>query len=160
MIITLIALMGATVLLAKFWKTILDFLNGPVRNRLEKCFGQEKCQWYVNFLEWCDNKVTCAKRIVKMQWEKFKDTIWRIKSVYRKNPDGSYTKQNETILRTGAETARRIVTEETVGWEYLPNEVREEMLRRRTNEAELDERELVAEKVRQRAEEECIDLTA
>jgi hypothetical protein len=160
MIISMIVVLGAAVLLAKYWKIILDFLNGPIRDLLEKTFGQDKCRWYVDFLQWCDNKVTGAKRFVKMQWAKFKDTVLRIKSVYRKNEDGTYTKKNETILRTGEKTARRKVTEETIGWEYLPNEVRDEMLRRRTTEAELDERELVEEKVRQRAEEDGIELSA
>ena len=143
------------------WPRLLEFLNGPVRDLLEKCFGAAKCEWYSNFLSWCDKK--CAvpiRRTVKMQWKKFKDTVLRIKSVYRKNPGGSYTKQNETILRTGAETARRIVTEETIGYEDLPNEVREAMIKRRTKVGELDERALVAEKVRQRAEEDGIELTA
>lgn len=158
--IGMILLIGAAALLVKFWKAILDFLNGPIRSLLVKLFGEAKCQWYVDFLLWCDNKLTCAKRIVKMQWAKFQNTVLKIKSVFHKNPDGTYTKNTETLVRKDETKAHRVVTEETVDWAYLPNEVRAEMVRRRTNDAELDERELVAEQVRKRAAEEGIELTA
>ena len=57
-------------------------------------------------------------------------------------------------------TARRVVTEETVNWEYLPDEVRAEMMRQRTNEAMMDDRVVVDAKIRERAEEEGISLSA
>jgi hypothetical protein len=95
-----------------------------------------------------------------MQWAKFQNTVLKIKSVYHKNEDGTYTKTNETLVRKDETKAHRVVTEETVDWAYLPDEVRAEMLRRHTNDAELDERELVAAQVRKRATEEGIELTA
>ena len=95
-----------------------------------------------------------------MQWKKFRDTILRVNSIYEKNDDGTYTKKTETIVRASPTTAKRQIVEETIGWEYLPAAVRDEMLARRTKQAELDERELVAEKVRQRAEEDGIELSA
>ena len=159
MIISLIVILGAAALLVSCWKFILAFLNGPVRDLLEKCFGAEKCEWYSRFLIWCDKKSTAVKRIVKMQWAKFKDTVLHVKSKYVKTGNG-YLKTTETLVRTGEKSARRIVSEEPIGWEDLPNGVREEMIKRRTNEGEIDDRELIAEKVRQRAAEDGIELIA
>ncbi len=141
------------------WNAIREFLLGPVRDLLVKCFGAEKCEWYSNFLNWCDKKVTTVRQLFKMQWAKFRETVLQPKSTYTKNADGTYTKRTESIVRTGPKQGRRVVTEETVGWEYLPDAVRDEMLKRRTNVGEIDDRELVAEKVRQRAEEDGIALT-
>ena len=160
MIISLVVILGAAVLLAACWKFVLEFLNGPVRNLLEGLFGAEKCEWYVTFLSWCDKKASSARRIVKMQWRKFRDTVLKINSTYTKNEDGTYSKRTETIVRKDEKSAKRVITEETIDWAYLPNAVREEMIKRRTNVGEIDDRELVAEKVRQRAGEEGIELTA
>ncbi len=160
MIISLVVIFGVAVLLAACWKFVLEFLNGPVRDLLEGLFGAKKCEWYGAFLSWCDKKVSTARRIVKMQWRKFRDTVLKINSTYTRNEDGSYTKRTETIVRKDEKSAKRVYTEETVGWEYLPDAVREELIKRRTNAGEIDDRELVAEKVRQRAGEEGIELTA
>lgn len=160
MILTLIAVLGVAALLITFWNDIREFLNTVVRDFLEKIFGAGKCSWFVNFVQWCDHKITPIRRVVKMQWKKFRDTILRVNSIYEKNDDGTYTKKTETIVRASPTTAKRQIVEETIGWEYLPAAVRDEMLARRTKQAELDERELVAEKVRQRAEEDGIELSA
>lgn len=160
MIISLVVILGVAALLAACWKLVLEFLNGPVRDLLERLFGAEKCEWYGKFLSWCDKKVSAARRIVKMHWAKFRDTVLKINSTYTQNEDGTYTKRTETIVRKDEKSAKRVVTEETVGWEYLPDAVRAEMIKRRTNVGKIDDRELVAEKVRQRAEEERIELSA
>lgn len=164
MIVTLLlAGLGAAAMAAMAiacWNIIREFLNGPVRNLLEKLLGVKKCEWYANFLCWCDKKATPVRGVVKRQWRKFRDTVLYLKSKYTKNPDGTYTKEQETFVRIGPDKAHHIVTEETVDWEYLPDAVREEMLKRHTNTGEIEDRELVAEKVRQRAEEDGIELTA
>ena len=160
MILTILLIVGAAALLSGLWKFILAFLNGPVRDLLERIFGADKCKWYSNFLVWCDKQMTAPHRIIKMQWKKFKDTVVKVESKYTKNADGTYTKNTESIVRTGPASGKRVVVEETVGWKYLPDSVRDEMIRQRANEAALDDRELVAEKVRQRAAEEGIALEA
>ena len=75
-----------------------------------------------------------------------------------KNDDGTYTKTSESIVRSSPTSGRRIVVEETVGWEYLPDSVRAEMVRLRTKEAELDDKAVAEGKIRQRAVEEGIEL--
>ena len=75
-----------------------------------------------------------------------------------KNDDGTYTKTSESIVRSSPTSGRRIVVEETVGWEYLPDSVRAEMVRQRTKEAELDDKAVAEGKIRQRAVEEGIEL--
>lgn len=147
-------------ILISFWPKILEFFDGPVRNWVEGLLGADKCGWYTKFLSWLDNKMCVVRRNVKMFWKKFKDTVISIKSRYVKKSDGTYSKSTETIIRKNQTTAKRVVVEETVEWEYLPNSVREEMIRRRANEAELDDRALVEEKYRERAKEDGISLSA
>ena len=158
MILTILSVVAVAVILSSFWKFILNFLNDSVRNLLEKIFGAEHCKWYVDFLTWADGKMAAANRVVKMQWKKFKEHILKVKSNYVKNDDGTYTKTSESIVRSSPTSGRRIVVEETVGWAYLPNSVRAEMLRLRTKEAELDDKAVVEEKIRQRAVEDGIEL--
>lgn len=160
MILTILSIVAAAALVSGLWRFILAFLNGPVRNLLEKTFGADKCTWYVNFLQWADKKMTAPHRVLKMQWRKFRDTILRSKSTYVDNGNGTYTKTSETIVRTSPTSGKRVVVEENVGWEYLPDSVRAEMIRQRTKEAELDDKAVAEEKIRQRAAEESIELSA
>ena len=68
MILTILAVLTAAALVPKFWRYILSFLNGPVRNLLERLFGADHCSWYVKFLQWADKKATATHRIIKMAW--------------------------------------------------------------------------------------------
>ena len=158
--ITLIAVFGTAALLAYFWNAIREFLNTTVRDFLERNLGVDHCTWFVDFLQWCDHKIAPIRGVVKEMWKKFKDNVLHIESTYTKNPDGTYTKKTETIIRASSTTAKRQTVEETVGWEYLPASVRDEMIARRAKQAELDVRELVTEKARQRAKGDNIVLVA
>lgn len=160
MILTILAVLTAAALVPKFWRYILSFLNGPVRDLLERLFGADRCSWYVKFLQWADKKATAAHRVIKMAWRKFRDTVLHMKSIYHKNEDGTYTKTSETFVRESPTSARHVVVEEQIDWAYLPNSVRDEMIRLRTKDAELDDRAVVDEKIRQRAEEDGIQLSA
>ena len=160
MILAIISIVAIPVLVSICWTHILSFLNGPVRNRLEKIFGADRCKWYVNFLVWADNNMTAAKRVIKMQWKKFKDTILSVKSKYIDNGNGTYTKNSESIVRASPTSGRRVVEEEIVDWADLPAKVRDEMLRQRTKKAELDDMAVAEEKFRQRAAEDGIELVA
>ena len=159
-VISILAIVAAATLVSSLWHYILDFLNTTVRDFLERLFGADKCGWYVEFLQWTDKKMAATHRVVKDYWRRFKSTIVKVKSRYHKNNGGTYTKQTETIVRTTPTSGKRVVVEETVGWEYLPDNVRAEMVRQRTNDAELDDKAVVEEKVRKRAAEERIELSA
>lgn len=160
MVLTVLTIVGIAALVTSLWRFILDFLNGPVRDLLERILGSDHCEWYVSFLKWADRQMAVPNRVVKMQWQKFKDTIVKVKSKYMNNGDGTYTKQTESIIRESPTTGRRVIVEESVDWSYLPNSVREEMIRQRTNEAELDDKAVAEEKIRQRGLEEGIELVA
>lgn len=160
MVLTVLTIVGIAALVMSLWRFILDFLNGPVRDLLERILGSDHCEWYVSFLKWADRQMAVPNRVVKMQWQKFKDTIVKVKSKYMNNGDGTYTKQTESIIRESPTKGRRVIVEESVDWSYLPNSVRAEMIRQRTNEAELDDKAVAEEKIRQRGLEEGIELVA
>ena len=67
MILAILTIVAVAALVSFCWQHILNFLNGPVRNLLEKTFGAERCKWYVNFLVWADKKMTAPNRVIKMQ---------------------------------------------------------------------------------------------
>ena len=155
-VVSILAIVAVAALVSSLWRHILDFLNSTVRDFLERLFGADKCGWYVDFLQWADKKMAASHRVVKDYWQRFKDTIVKVKSRYHKNDDGTYTKQTETVVRTAPTSGKRVVVEESVGWEYLPDNVRSEMVRLRTNDAELDDKAVVEERVRER----MIELSA
>lgn len=141
MIVTVAVLLSTAMLLVSFWNRIRDFLNGPCRDFLGRIFGAKTMGWYVKFVDFLDSKITVSRRGAKEAWKKFRETVLRVKSKYIKNADGSYTKATETIVRMDAKTAKRQIIEEEVPYEDLPDEVRSEMIRQRTDVAELNDRD-------------------
>ena len=109
MILTILAFVAVATLVPIFWNSILEFLNGPVRNLLERIFGAEQCKWYVEFLLWADGKISAGHRVIKMHWKKFQETILKIGTTYKKKDDGTYVKKTETIVRSSPTSGRRIV---------------------------------------------------
>lgn len=146
MLILVAGTLLAAFLVGKFWGYILNFLNGPVRDFLEKLLGPEKCDWYVKFLLWVDDKISAVIQLADEWCERFKNNVLMLKSTY-KEVEGSkgrtFIKTHESIVALDSLNAKRVVTEEIVGREELPDDTRHEMIRQRSNEAAIDERDVV-----------------
>lgn len=140
----------ALFLLGKFWERVVRFLNGSLRDVLERLLGKDRCGWYVDFVIWLDNVATATINVVRGWYERFKSNVLMINSKYRpalSEGGGMYVNSRETIVAIDSERARRVVIEETVPYHALPAPVRHEMLLKRVDSAELDERELVGRRV-------------
>ena len=151
MIITIASILAITVIVSVFWCPILGFLNGWLRTKLESVFGLENCEGYRNFIVWLDGKVCVEKRYILGLYKWFREKVICIVARYRKSGNG-YIKETQTVLANPAATGRyiRTVVEEEVPWDELPTSVREEMLRRNVNDAELDILDVVGEKVKEK----------
>lgn len=149
--IAIASILSMSVLLAVFWCQILGFLNGWLREKLESIFGTENCEVYRNLIVWLDDKVCKEKRLILNAYKWLREKVICCIARYRKSDNG-YVKETETVIANPATKGRyiRTVVEEEVPWDELPTSVREEMLRRNVNDAELDIMDVVGEKVKEK----------
>ena len=151
MILVITGLLLGGFLVGKFWRHVFEFLNGTIRDLLEKLIGERRCQWYVRLLEWLDDKVCATTRTVKNWWRRFKQNVLRIRSTYVIKGDTG-KKNTEVIIATSDTKARRIVTEETISRHDIPSAARHEMIRQRKHSAVVDEKEVAHQKLNQKLE--------
>lgn len=143
MLILVAGTLLAAFLVGKYWDYIKDFLNGPVRDFLEKVWGPENCDWYVKFVLWLDDIAVAGIQLANKWCERFKNNVLMLKSTYKEAENGKYIKTHESIVAIDSRNAKRVITEEPVEYTDLPDDTRHEMIRQRSNEAEIDEREVV-----------------
>lgn len=139
-------LLGAF-LVGKFWGRILDFLNGPLRDFVERVFGRESCGWYWKFVAWLDDVSTASIRLAKEWFERFKNNVLSVKSSYVPATPGKrrsdYVNRRDVYVAYDDMNTRHVVVEETVPYCMLPDTVRHEMIRQRIESATLDERDVI-----------------
>lgn len=135
----------ALFLVGKFWTYIKDyFLNGALRDLMERIFGADNIDWYVRFVNWVDDLVTAAIRVVDEWYKRFKCNVLKVNSTYTPSgTNGNYINRRESIVAIDSENARRVITEEIIPWHMIPKPARNEMIRQRAESASLDEREVV-----------------
>lgn len=85
------------VLFTLFWKWIMRFLNGPVRNCLEKIFGQ--VDWYVKILNWLDDFITVPTECVVRWWETFEHNVRKLFIRFCQTGDGIYEAEGVCVTR-------------------------------------------------------------
>ena len=149
--IAIASILSISVVFAVFWCQILGFLNGWLRAKLESIFGTENCEAYRNLIVWLDDKVCMEKRLILNAYKWLREKVVCVIARYRKSHKG-YVKETETVIAKPEAKGRynRTVTEEEVPWDELPSSVREEMLRRNVDGAELDVLNVVGEKVKEK----------
>lgn len=139
-------LLGAF-LVGKFWGHIFDFLNGPLRDLVESILGRESCDWYWKFVAWLDDVTTASVRVAKEWFERFKNNVLSVKSSYVPITSGKwhsdYINRRDVYVAYDDKNTKHTVIEETVPYHMLPDTVRHEMIRQRTESATLDERDVV-----------------
>jgi len=150
MLFVITSILVGAFLVGKYWSRIVDFLNGPVRDLIEKCFGVEQSTWYVDFVIWLDGKACPVISKVEDVWRRFNEKVLKVRARYARRIDGGFAKTTETIVAVDAQRARRIVTEQYVDYEDLPDPVRHEMIRKATQNADLDIKEVVRQKMNDR----------
>ena len=135
----------ALFLVGRFWTYIKDyFLNGALRDLMERIFGAENIDWYIGFVNWMDDAATAGIRVAEAWYERFRYNVLKVDSTYSPSSTrGYYVNRRESVVAVDSENARHVITEETIPYRDLPAQVRHEMIRQRTESARLDEREVV-----------------
>ncbi len=138
-----------------FRDTILQKIVRPI---LEKTFGTEKSQWFVDLIVWLDNKITLTRRVLKIAWDQFKTRVLNCTSRYTKMGTGEICKKTtETVMldANGGTLIRR--EKEEVSYDDLPKEVRSEMVRLNAKSVSFDNKAAIEERFKNRCHEENID---
>lgn len=153
LILTFAIILGLGISLTVFWGKLRDWLNGRFRTWIEKKFGEAVGTEFGKFLGWLDKKMDIPRKALR-EMLRFIKRILRIKTTYTKNQDGTFNSTRESVFVDQHDTTIK-VTETVVNEEDIDIDasIRQEMIRQRTNVAEMDEKEIWERKIKERAEE-------
>ncbi|MDR0609086.1 MAG: hypothetical protein LBG58_03165 [Planctomycetaceae bacterium] len=149
----LIGLGISSVAFIYFWNNIREFLNGTFRNFIQERFGVEWGKRIGTFLSWLDDKVVAARQSAKQFAVWFKSRIM-IKTTYTKNNSNQAISKREIVAKLDNGKFIQRIEEQVISYDDLPNEIRREMIRQQTTEAQMNDKELIEKKIEKRAKEE------
>ena len=102
-----------------------------------------------HLLIWLDNGAVTAKNLLKAGYKFFRFRVLGMKRKFiKKENSNDVTATREIFTDIGNGKILKKTEEEVIFYEDLPDEVRREMIRQQTNEAELDEKEFVLAKAK------------
>ena len=136
-----------------FWNQLRDYLNGDFRTWITEKMGQSVGERFAHFLVWVDSGAVSAKNLTKAGYKFFRTRVLGMKRKFVKQTNSDVVEATREIYTDigGGKILKRI-EEELISYEDMPDSVRREMIRQNTNQAELDERELVLAKARDAAQ--------
>jgi hypothetical protein len=135
-----------------FWNSLRDYLNGAFRSWLTEKMGQSVGDGLAHFLAWVDSAAVSAKKLLKEGYAFFKHRVLRMNRKFTKKANSNDVETTREIFTDlgGGKILKR-TEEEVISYEDMPDSVRREMVRQQTNDAQLNEKELVIAKARDSA---------
>jgi len=125
-----------------FWSKILAFLNGTVRDIIEKAFGEKWSAKFAKFLVWLDKRVVLVKQTVQSWYDWFRQKFLRLETKYT-NIGETATKTTTILVELPTGEGQQTTIEEKVDWEDLPDPVREDCILRKATSAEINEKDVI-----------------
>jgi len=130
-----------------FWNSLRDYLNGTFRTWLTEKAGQEVGEGFAHLLIFIDSGAVYAKNLIKSGYKFFQTRILRMNRKFVKKANSNDVEATrETYTDIGGGKILKRIEEEIISYEDMPDEVRREMIRQQTNDAELNEKEIVMAK--------------
>lgn len=150
MIGTIILLIGGA-LLVEFWPQIVDFFSSKIIPWVRNHVSDKYADVIGRIVSFADGKIVLIRRTLKEAWQKFKSFILGMRSTYKRRGANKVEVKTEMFTPSSNGNVNNTIITEQVEWDELPESVRSEMLRQNKQEASLDVREAVVEKVKQEA---------
>jgi ribosomal protein L20A (L18A) len=155
MIITILVIGGlVTAAFLFFWNQLREYLNGAFRTWLTEKLGETVGEGFAHFIVFVDSGAVSAKNILKAGYKFFRMRVLGAKRKFVKKANSNEVEATREIYTDlgGGKILKR-TEEEIISYEDMPDCVRREMLRQQTNEAELNEKELVLAKAQDIAQQ-------
>jgi hypothetical protein len=153
-VITILILGGLGTAFLYFWNALRDYLNGVFRTWLTERLGQSVGDGFAHFLGWVDSAAVGTKKFIKEGYTFFRTRVLGMKRKFVKKANSNEVEAtHESFINLGGGKILKRVEEEIISYDDLPDCVRHEMIRQQTNEAELNEKELVLAKAQDTAQQ-------
>jgi hypothetical protein len=136
-----------------FWNHIRDYLNGHFRDFIQEHFGFKWGEHLGNFLAWLDDRMVSARNGAKKFIGFLKSRVFKINTTYKKiNPNTAVSKHESYVIMDDGRILCQ-TEEQEISYDELPHEIRHEMIRQKTTEAQIDEKALIEKKIQECAKE-------
>jgi hypothetical protein len=144
----------ATAAFLFFWNQLREYLNGAFRTWLTSILGETVGNGFASLIAFIDSGAVSARNLLKSGYNFFRTRILGAKRKFVKKANSNDVEATREIFTDlgGGKILKR--TEEVIiSYEDMPDSVRREMVRQQTNEAELNEKELVLAKAQDLAQQ-------
>ncbi|MDR2441374.1 MAG: hypothetical protein LBE12_18590 [Planctomycetaceae bacterium] len=136
-----------------FWNYIRDYLNGTFRDFIQKHFGMELGEQLGMFLTWIDDRVVSVRTGAKKFVNWFRSRVLKTDTTYKKISPNKATCNRESYVKCDDGRILHRTEEQEISYDELPQAIRHEMIRQKTTEAQMDNKQLIEKKIQERAEE-------
>lgn len=149
---------GGILLGVYFWNYIVEVFQKHILPWCRENLSPGIAEAMTNMFVWLDKKVTATNRVISETWAAFSRHLYGSETkVARKDATEGVVTRTDYLV-TGEGKVKRRIAESTVSWHELPANLREEMLKRGTDQAVMDNKAAIRGKVLERAAEEGMVL--
>lgn len=157
MIITLTTLLAGAVLAAAiagfFWPQIAWLFRKKLIPWIRKTIGDSVANLIVDIFNYIDNAMCWGRQKIKAAWNWLFKTILKGETTYKEKDSSTYSAETKTYLQDENSNNVKVVTQtRTLSYDELPDDVRHEMNRRNLQKFTVNDREIIADKVKEAAE--------
>ena len=149
----------ALVALAFLWNHLVHFLQRVILPFCRKILGERIGNLLTELVVFLDGKVCPAREVLVSAWQSFQHSVLGIRQTYRRVSPSTVEEVTLAHLRTNDNKVAVQTSTRTLSWAEVPADIREQMARAAKEEVNVNAKEVVAERFKERVEEEGIELT-
>ena len=158
MIISLTTLLVGTALVTAiamyFWPQIAWFFRKHLIPWFQKSIDHSAADLIAKLFSYVDDAMCWGRQKIKEAWNWLVKTVLKEETTYEEENSSTFSATTETYVRDENSDSVKVVTHtRTVLYEDLPADVRHEMNRRNLRKFKVNDREILANKVKEAAEE-------
>lgn len=137
-----------------FWPQIAWFFRKHLIPWFRKTLGNSVADLVAQLFSYVDDAMCWGRQKIKAAWNWLVGTILKEDTTYEEKNSSTYTATTETYVKEENSDNVKVVTHtRTVPYQELPIDVRHEMNRRNLQKFKVDDREILANKLRDAAKE-------
>lgn len=149
---------GAAIVATIYWPEIIHYLTTCVVPWVRQKLSNDVAALLAELFDWLDGKVVTVRRGVKHLWAAFTKNVLGSKKEFTKVSATAVRGKTTTIIQDQSGKFQQQIVEEEIAWENLPPEIRREFNVHAKISAELDQKAVLAELVKQKAASQGVAL--
>jgi hypothetical protein len=155
--ILVLAVSGVLVVAA--WPWLCHFCQTTLIPLVRDRVGAGAAKLLTDLVVFLDQRATPTRATLQRAWKAFQKHVLGVKTTYAKTGPSTATAKTEMFVRAEESKVYRLVEEQELGWDDIPDEIRRAMIQKNKQAGVVDQKKVFEQRLSQRAEEEqMLDL--